>query len=1233
MVRSYALPLAAAGATRLSRVYDSSYADLVLADRPLAYWRLGELSGSVAADASGNGHAGTITGGVTLGVPSPLPPALPPNTAMTFDGTSGYLPLTNSGPSMDLPGALTLEAWVNLSTSPNNDGWIISRAGITVQDYAMHITTTDGGVTNRLSFNYLSTPGGWIDTPGPVVPRGVWTHVAVTRDAQGTIISYYLNGVLAGTVPGGGLALSPAPVRQIGYDPGTPGYFKGSLDEIAIYPRALTAQQIAAHYAAGAGLSPYAQRILADQPLAYWRLNEPAGSATVVDSSGHGRTGTVAGAVTLGVPSLLGLQGAASFAGGDGDKISVADNTGIAGATQFSWEAWLRSTTLAAPASYRIALEFAAAGNYVGGQILGALKWYSSVFINSAQRELIGPLIDLNWHHVVVAYDGSALRMYLDGVVVATNPVTGVLDGIGKPILIGNYESGGFGWQGQIDDVALYSYGLSAQQVAAHYALGLTAPAPDIDDDLPFRQLLISPDPANAGPIVIGDSGVAAGAGGEGIVLAAPPLGSSGGSGSTVYRDRILLDTPLGYWRLGEIAGTVAADSSGNNHPGTYSGSYTLGAPSLVAGGDAALALAGAAQNGITIAGLAQPATMSIEAWVNLATTQITFARLYSCGAAFDIFFDPSRQFVLYLNFVEGASGNLSTGVNVPALTTTHIVATWDGTAIRIFLNGVVVYTNSTFAGRTLPGVGATTQLKAFGCIGGTTGADLIGTIDEVALYSVALSAATIAAHYQAGIVSYAQRILADNPTGYWRLGEASGLTAADSSGHGYAGTITGGVTLAQPGAIASDTAALFNGTTGYISVPHAAPLAPTADFSVEAWVRFSGSTPLDIINHYGAGNFKGFFFAASESLADGRLELWTGNGWFRGTRVINDGQWHHVAATITGTTARIYVDGVLDSTGVATLDLGPVTFALEIGRRHDTLTYASGLIDEVALYSYALTPAQVLAHYQARALPFSAGSYPYRVLQDGATNYWRLNEASGLVAVDSIGGKNGTISGGVTLAQPGALASGDKAMTFDGTTGKIVTAAPVSLPVPWTYEAWVYYPALATYNPLLNTAGAPPVAQDLITIYVGPQNQLTWRHYPPGAGTSEQVFLIDPLAAGWHHLVIVNTSLVPLLYIDGVAKVWTGTLTQALAPISLPIEFGVIVWQNIYFGGSIDDVAIYPYALSPAQIAAHLATALSAPAALADRLTLGPFDTGPIKLSHIYAAGSGALRILGVPY
>jgi hypothetical protein len=81
---------------------------------------------------------------------------------------------------------------------------------------------------------------------------------------------------------------------------------------------------------------------------------------------------------------------------------------------------------------------------------------------------------------------------------------------------------------------------------------------------------------------------------------------------------------------------------------------------------------------------------------------------------------------------------------------------------------------------------------------------------------------------------------------------------------------------------------------------------------------------------------------------------------------------------------------------------------------------------------------------------------YVQQVIADGAVAYWRLGETSGTTAVDSVGGKNGTISGGVTLNQPGALLDGNRAMRFNGATGKIATIANLPLvPFRCTVELW----------------------------------------------------------------------------------------------------------------------------------------------------------------------------------
>src|SRR4030095_2674763 len=99
----------------------------------------------------------------------------------------------------------------------------------------------------------------------------------------------------------------------------------------------------------------------------------------------------------------------------------------------------------------------------------------------------------------------------------------------------------------------------------------------------------------------------------------------------------------------------------------------------------------------------------------------------------------------------------------------------------------------------------------------------------------------------------------------------------------------------------------------------------------------------------------------------------------------------------------------------------------MRIGSDPKYSQFWNGALDEVAIYPTALTPTQIAAHYAARHYGrYPVGSYPERVALDGAVAYWRLGETSGTTANDSIGTAHGTISGGVTLNQAGALADGN---------------------------------------------------------------------------------------------------------------------------------------------------------------------------------------------------------------
>ncbi|MBI4328153.1 MAG: lamin tail domain-containing protein [Chloroflexi bacterium] len=218
------------------------YAVEVMADQPAGYWRLSETNGSTALDRSGNGRHGAYNGGVTRGVGGALPGG---DLAARFDGASGYvqLPGTWGGGA-----EATVEEWVN------------TEAPIT-GDFQSLISTPDGGFTHfqlHTTGNAGAyTSSGFVALPiPPPTPTDRWRHVVMTIKSGDSRI--YVDGVALGSpvtttfttiTPA---TFSPGGTRGVRLANGHQGgrWFRGRLDEAAIYNRALPPERVQAHYLA-----------------------------------------------------------------------------------------------------------------------------------------------------------------------------------------------------------------------------------------------------------------------------------------------------------------------------------------------------------------------------------------------------------------------------------------------------------------------------------------------------------------------------------------------------------------------------------------------------------------------------------------------------------------------------------------------------------------------------------------------------------------------------------------------------------------------------------------------------------------------------------------------------------------------------------------------------------------------------------------------------------------------
>jgi hypothetical protein len=241
------------------------------------------------------------------------------------------------------------------------------------------------------------------------------------------------------------------------------------------------------------------------------------------------------------------------------------------------------------------------------------------------------------------------------------------------------------------------------------------------------------------------------------------------------------------------------------------------------------------------------------------------------------------------------------------------------------------------------------------------------GPITATTVYAVRVSNTYGSATATATIeltLSYQEQVIADGAVAYWPLDDPSGTTAGDLMGT-YDGTISGGVTLNQPGVTADSTCMTFNGSSGQIDTPILPTFLPA--FSYEAWIKITPAAGQyrDIAGRHWDGPAGGLDFGISDTGVLSFRVASTSAAMVSATALpVNT--WLHVVATGNGTTGTLYVNGVVAGTGALALgtDAGKTG---TIGNLSPYALYWSGALQDVAIYPRALTPAEILAHYHLR--------------------------------------------------------------------------------------------------------------------------------------------------------------------------------------------------------------------------------------------------------------------------
>ena len=261
----------------------------------VGWWKLDESSGNTAIDSSGNGNNGTNNGATVTAAGYDGTN----NGAYSFDGSNDYITnstLVNSSmTSFFGRDAFTISLWINSSVSPSTT----PRAAINVggkiglqwghgqsqywQSWIVQRGTSgqSGGAVNNDGYGVAKYTNTFI--------LNTWYHIVGTFD--GVYLKAYLNGSLNASTPLHGSGQLNAPIRDlyIGSNLTNSSFFNGSIDDVRIYNRVLTSEEVYKLYYKPEGNLTITNLISGTDknlPVAYWKMDESTGTR-ISDSSGN----------------------------------------------------------------------------------------------------------------------------------------------------------------------------------------------------------------------------------------------------------------------------------------------------------------------------------------------------------------------------------------------------------------------------------------------------------------------------------------------------------------------------------------------------------------------------------------------------------------------------------------------------------------------------------------------------------------------------------------------------------------------------------------------------------------------------------------------------------------------------------------------------------------------------------------------------------------------------------
>ncbi|MEN9613955.1 MAG: hypothetical protein RLZZ347_262 [Candidatus Parcubacteria bacterium] len=513
-----------------------------------------------------------------------------------------------------------------------------------------------------------------------------------------------------------------------------------------------------------------------------------------------------------------------------------------------------------------------------------------------------------------------------------------------------------------------------------------------------------------------------------------------------------------------------------------------------------------------------------------------------------------------------------------------HVAVTYDGTNVRFYFDGVLDSAPSYTSGTYTSSGGA----YAMGRV--NVSAYFSGALDEVRMYSRVLSASEVRTLYGSGSVKIASpsssnAVVPNGLIGLWSFNtnDVVNGTLIDRSVSGNTAYLynTATSTVYSTGRIGQGLT--FDGADDYAKTL-ATTWGVTNTLSMSAWIKTTSNTlSIASLGHttvtdealmYVYGGTAALYFSQGTGVYTG----------VNGTKIVNDGVWHHVVVVATGPSVacaniRIYVDGVRDTEHCIAESVSSISDATPrnffIGWRSwggGGFELYNGSIDDVRLYNRVLTLGEIGQLYR------SSGVTNLNVSQNkksigGLVGLWSFDGSdmvTGTTAYDRSGnGYNGALHGLATSSV--AVGKVGQALRFNGVDNYI--SVPNFDMSTLSAFGWV------NITPGSTQAIIDSLANGGWGLYIASDD--TVRFTKRG---SAEVVSVGTVSRGWHYIGVTYDGANARLYIDGVLDS-APAFSQTFSNGAMGYGIGGLSSAGFTINGRLDDVRLYNRVLSSTEV------------------------------------------------